>query len=377
MAGIYIHIPFCHHKCLYCDFYSTGKSKLTDDFPSLILKEVGLRKNFIPEEKVETIYFGGGTPSLLSFIQIQEILTGINRNFAIEPNPEITIEVNPDDLSKDILRGYKSIGINRISVGVQSFIDDELKFLGRRHDANKAIESILDIYNTGFANVSVDLIYGIPNSSLESWEYSVNKAIELNVQHLSCYHLTFEESTPLTRKLKKGFINALDEELSIKQFQILREKTNANGFIHYEISNFAKEGFISKHNSSYWHGVPYLGVGPSAHSFNGKMRQWNVSSLDQWSNEIKQSKCTVQSETIDDTTKFNELLLTRLRTIWGVDLNFVAHTFPKKYSDYLRSSISEHLKKGNLIIVDESKLIIPPDKYFVSDAIIEDLFYLE
>lgn len=377
MAGIYIHIPFCHHKCLYCDFYSTGKSKLTNEFPSLILKEIELRKNFINDEKVQTIYFGGGTPSLLSFTEIQEILNGINEHFTIEPNPEITIEVNPDDLSMDVLRGYKSIGINRISIGVQSFIDDELTFLGRRHDAKKAIESILDIYNTGFTNVSVDLIYGIPNSSLESWEYSLNKAIELNVQHLSCYHLTFEEATPLTRKLKKGFFDALDEELSIKQFEILREKTKTNGFIHYEISNFAKEGFISKHNSSYWHGVPYLGVGPSAHSFNRITRQWNVSSFEEWSNEIRQSKCTFQSETIDETTKFNELLLTRLRTIWGVDLNIVTNNFSPKYSKHLTKQAAYHLKHGNLIVENESILKIPTHNYFLSDSIIEHLFYTE
>lgn len=374
MAGIYIHVPFCHHKCAYCDFYSVGKNKLTDDFSELIVQELELRKEYLPNKNIETIYFGGGTPSLLSIEQLGGILNGIKNIFQIAQKPEITIEVNPDDLTIEILQGYKSVGINRISIGVQSFIDEELRFLGRRHDSKKAVESIQNIYKVGFTNVSIDLIYGIPNSTLQSWEYSLSKAFEFNAQHLSCYHLTYEESTPLTRKLHKGVFNLLDEELSIKQFDILREKATQNGFIHYEISNFAKVGFISQHNSSYWHGVPYLGVGPSAHSFNNNSRQWNPTSINEWSNGIKQGRCTFQFETLDETSRFNELLLTRLRTIWGVDFNSIANDFSKKYINHLRTESEKHLKLGN-ITIENDVLKIPPSNYLISDAILTELLF--
>jgi len=372
LAGIYIHVPFCHRKCSYCDFYSVGKNKLNDDFPELVVRELNLRKAYLPTNQIETIYFGGGTPSLLKAKQVEDILTGIRNTFLISSDAEITLEANPDDLTLELLHGYKKAGINRVSIGVQSFNDNELEFLGRRHNAKKAQDSVNLIYQSGISNVSLDLIYGLPNSTLESWEYSLKKAIELGVQHLSCYHLTYEESTPLTRKLNKGLFHSVDEELSIRQFDLLRQITQENGYMHYEISNFAKEGYISKHNSSYWQGIPYLGVGPSAHSFNIETRQWNPASIEEWANGIKERKPNFQSEEIDETSRFNEFLLTRLRTIWGINLNSMANDFPGKYINHLRAKMDKHLKLGNLII-NKDTIRISIEKYFISDDIVADL----
>ncbi|BDX37632.1 coproporphyrinogen III oxidase [Tenuifilaceae bacterium CYCD] len=376
MSGIYIHVPFCHKKCAYCDFYSVGKNELSYDFPKLIVRELELRRDYLEDKNIETIYFGGGTPSLLPVTYIEEILNAIKKNFSVSTNPEITLEANPDDLCLELLKDYKIAGVNRISIGVQSFIDEELRFLGRRHDSLKAVDSIAQIKAVGFSNISLDLIYGLPNSTMESWEFSLNKAIDLDVQHLSCYHLTYEESTPITRKLKKGQINAINEELSIQQYDLLRQKTQGAGFIHYEISNFAKQGFISRHNSSYWRNVPYLGVGPSAHSFNINTRQWNPNSIVLWSNGIKENKCEFQSETIDETNKFNELLLTRLRTIWGVDLNYIANGFSEKYINHIRKTSEKHFKTGNLIL-ENFTIKIPAEKFMISDSVMEDLFFTE
>ena len=376
MAGIYIHVPFCHRKCSYCDFYSVGKSKLNDDFPELIVRELNLRKAYLPTNQIETIYFGGGTPSLLSADQIVEIISGIKENYSVCSDSEITLEANPDDLTIELLNGYKQAGVNRVSIGVQSFDDNELEFLGRRHNAQRAQDSVNLIYQSGISNVSLDLIYGLPNSSIHSWEYSLKKAIELDVQHLSCYHLTYEESTPLTRKLHKGLFHSVEEELSIRQFDLLRQITQENGYLHYEISNFAKEGFISKHNSSYWQEIPYLGVGPSAHSFNIETRQWNPASIEEWANGIKESKPSFQLEEIDETSRFNEFLLTPLRTIWGVDLNFVANNFNEKHIKFLQAEMNKHIKQGNLVLND-GILKIPSQKYFISDKILEDLFFIE
>lgn len=376
MAGIYIHVPFCHRKCSYCDFYSVGKSKLNDNFSELIVRELNLRKAYLPTNQIETIYFGGGTPSLLSADQIVEIISGIKENYSVCSDSEITLEANPDDLTIELLNGYKQAGVNRVSIGVQSFDDNELEFLGRRHNAQRAQDSVNLIYQSGISNVSLDLIYGLPNSSIHSWEYSLKKAIELDVQHLSCYHLTYEESTPLTRKLHKGLFHSVEEELSIRQFDLLRQITQENGYLHYEISNFAKEGFISKHNSSYWQEIPYLGVGPSAHSFNIETRQWNPASIEEWANGIKESKPSFQLEEIDETSRFNEFLLTRLRTIWGVDLNFVANNFNEKHIKFLQAEMNKHIKQGNLVLND-GILKIPSQKYFISDKILEDLFFIE
>ncbi|MHC1703303.1 MAG: radical SAM family heme chaperone HemW [Tenuifilaceae bacterium] len=376
MAGIYIHVPFCKKKCHYCDFYSIGLLGNKDEYTGSVLKEIELRKHFIADETIETIYFGGGTPSLLSIEQIALILKNIYNQFRVTKDAEITLEANPDDLSIEILLGYKKIGINRLSIGVQSFIDNELKFLGRRHDSSSALESIEFAKTVGFDNISIDLIYGLPESTIDSWKYSLEKAFSLRVNHLSCYHLTYEEGTPIFRKLAKKQFNEIDEELSVNQFDLLRKLAVENGFVHYEVSNLAKEGSYSKHNTSYWKGVSYLGVGPSAHSYNGKLRQWNPKSYNNWLTGIESGKLSIQEEVIDKKTKFNEILLTRLRTIWGVDIIALKKEFGELIVSQLLKNCDSHLK-AKRVIIEDNYLIIPPQYFFISDGIISDLLWVD
>ncbi|QKG81038.1 radical SAM family heme chaperone HemW [Tenuifilum thalassicum] len=372
MSGIYIHVPFCYKKCSYCDFYSVGKGLLNSDFANSIVEEFKLQNKNINDRIVKTIYFGGGTPSLLPVSDIKKIVSSIPKYFTIDSNPEITIEVNPDDVTLPLAKQYLESGINRISIGVQSFNDSELSFLGRRHDAQTAVNAIRTLQDAGFDNISIDLIYGLPNSTLQSWEFSLREAMKLNIQHLSCYHLTYEEGTPLTQKIKKGRIQTLDEEISEKQFQLLSQVTSANGFIHYEVSNLAKPDFFSRHNSGYWLGEEYLGLGPSAHSYNKLKRWWNPASIEAWENLIQSGFEHVESEPIDSKTHFNEMIITRLRTIWGIDYDLLAKDIDSLNSHPIRSQMDKHLKGGRLII-ENGKLKIPPKHYFISDSIISDL----
>lgn len=376
MAGIYIHVPFCKKKCLYCDFYSVGANTKILQYPALIEKELSIRKIFIANEKIDTIYFGGGTPSQLSPTQVAYILNCIAKHFNISVNSEITIEANPDDISAELLQGYRSVGVNRISIGIQSFIDDELRFLGRRHNAQTAEKSINIALENGFENISIDLIYGIPNSTKTSWEFSLRKALSQGIKHLSCYHLTYEEGTPLTRKLRDNKIAEIDESVSVQQFRILQELAEKNGFIHYEVSNLAKEGFYSRHNTAYWNGIHYLGLGPSAHSFNGTRREWNPSSYMGWENTIEDQKPSSNFEEINKHKQFNEILLTHLRTVWGVNLIALKDNFDDKMIALLLFNAENHLKANRLAIID-NHLIIPPKYFFISDGIIGDLMQID
>jgi oxygen-independent coproporphyrinogen-3 oxidase len=372
MSGIYIHVPFCYKKCSYCDFYSVGRNRLNEDFANHVVEELKLQNININDRLVKTIYFGGGTPSQLPASDIQKIISATHGCFAIDSNPEITIEVNPDDITPSAAKEYLRLGINRISIGVQSFIDAELAFLGRRHDAQTAVNAIKTLQDAGFDNISIDLIYGLPNSTLQSWDFSLREAMKLNIQHLSCYHLTYEEGTPLTRKVKKGRVQTLDEEISEKQFQLLNQVTSANGFIHYEVSNLAKPDFFSRHNSGYWLDEEYLGLGPSAHSYNKLKRWWNPASIETWKNSIQSGFEYVESEPIDSKTRFNEMIITRLRTIWGIDYDLLAKVINSLNLHPIRSQLGKHLKGGRLII-ENGKIKIPPKRYFISDSIISDL----
>jgi oxygen-independent coproporphyrinogen III oxidase len=376
MAGIYIHVPFCIKKCLYCDFYSIGVNDKISQYHILIDQELLLRNDFINNEEVDTIYFGGGTPSLLSPSQVGHILNSIAKVFKISINAEITVEINPDDISEELLIGFHSFGVNRISLGVQSFIDDELRLLGRRHNAFVAEQSIDQILKSGFENVSIDLIYGIPNSTLDSWDYSLKKAFSYNVKHLSCYHLTYEKGTPLTRSLNSNNIHEVDESISAQQFDHLRKLAHSNSFIHYEVSNLAKDGFFSRHNTSYWKEIHYLGLGPSAHSYNGLQRVWNPNSYKDWEKGIEIQQPATNSEKIDIQMKFNEKILTHLRTIWGINLAELKNEFEKKMIDSLIQNAKNHLDAKRLIIVD-NHLIIPSEYFFISDGIIGDLILVD
>ncbi len=376
MTGIYIHVPFCKKKCLYCDFYSLGISKKTEHFHLFIEKELKLRKEFIPNEKIDTIYFGGGTPSLLTASQVEYILHRISKEFTIAVDAEITIEVNPDDVTSDLMRAYRVAGINRVSIGIQSFIDEELKFMGRRHNAYDAEKAVEISISSGFDNISIDLIYGIPNSTIKSWELSLNKAFSLNIQHLSCYHLTFEEGTPLTRKLNKKVFTEIDEATSVAQFNLLQNMASAKSFIHYEISNLAKEGFYSKHNTAYWKGIPYLGLGPAAHSYNKRQRTWNPHSYQKWEMGIESGMPNIEQEDLNEITLFNEMILTRLRTIWGLNIEELRSSYNPLLVEQMLSS-AKKLIEQNLLKIDGSILHIPSEQFLVSDGIISSLLVVE
>lgn len=373
MSGIYIHIPFCHTKCGYCDFYSIGKRFYTDNFPELIAKEIKLRKAFLSDHTVETIYFGGGTPSILKPKHIEHIINAIQKEFNVIANPEITLEANPDDLTIETLKQISDVGVNRLSIGIQSFNDEELKILGRRHNVNASINAIRSSQNVGFNNISIDLIYGIPNSTEKSWIENLQKAFTMGVQHLSCYHLTYEQGTPITRKVKTEKLSEVSEEISVLQYELLRKLTAKAGFEHYEVSNFALPGYISKHNSAYWLGKEYLGVGPAAHSFNGKVREWNPPSLDTWASGIKSNQPATEQEVISKQIRFNELLVTNLRTKWGISIKNISKNIGKSYAQKLLNDSRPFLIDGKMLYIDEDVLLIPPQYYFISDAIVESL----
>lgn len=371
-----MHIPFCRRKCLYCDFYSVGERFITGDFDKLINHELLLRGNFLNDKRISTVYLGGGTPSLLPIESVGRILEGIDTLSSLNGDAEITIEVNPDDVSLELFRSYKRLGVNRISIGVQSFNQAELSFLGRRHSVESSSVAVHNAQDAGFENISIDLIYGIPGSTLQTWEHSLSVAENLNPQHLSCYHLTYEGNTPLTRRLRKGLFTALDEELSLGQFELLRSFAQSKGYLHYEVSNFAKEGFISRHNSSYWLGEEYLGLGPAAHSYNGAVRQWNPYSLERWEDGIKNNSPNIEMESLSAVSKYNELLITRLRTIWGVNTDDVSRMFGESFASFLNKSAQKYIDDGRMSRTKGNTLLISPSAYFVSDSIVENLMLI-
>lgn len=318
MAGIYVHIPFCRRACHYCDFHFTTNLKRTSDLVDAIVAEMGLRSDYLQGESIKTIYFGGGTPSLLPTQEIERILNEIHKTQSVDSHIELTLEANPEDLSAAKLKELKSIGINRLSLGTQSFIDEELTWMNRMHKAEDAIKCISEAQNLGFNNISIDLIFGLPDQTEADWNYNLKTAIDLNIQHISSYGLTVEEKTVLNHRIQKGEQKPPDEMSSAKFFEMNMKFFPANGFEHYEISNFAKPGFISKHNSSYWKGEKYLGLGPSAHSFNGFTRQWNVKSNAAYIQKLNIGVVFFELENLSVADKINEQIMIGLRTKWGI-----------------------------------------------------------
>lgn len=318
MAGIYIHIPFCRRACHYCDFHFTTNLKRSSELVEAIVSEIKFRSEYLEDETIKTIYFGGGTPSLLPTLEIERILDAIAKNQSIENNVELTLEANPEDLTLEKLNELKSIGVNRLSLGTQSFIDSELKWMNRMHSSKQAIQCIQDAQDVGFDNISIDLIFGLPDQSKSDWVHNLKTAIELNIQHISSYGLTIEEKTVLHHRIQKGEQKAPNESASANFFEMNMEFFPQQGFEHYEISNFAKKGFVSKHNSSYWQGEKYLGLGPSAHSFNGNTRQWNVRSNAAYIQKGNEGQSFFEVEKLSITDKVNEHIMTGLRTKWGI-----------------------------------------------------------
>lgn len=375
MAGIYIHIPFCKQRCKYCAFYSTTLHSLQERYIRALCREIEMRKEYITEG-IDTIYFGGGTPSVLTEAQLQNILNTIEHNFAVSQQAERTIETNPDDLTPEYLSVLHQLSFNRISMGVQSFNDKQLQRLGRRHTADKVREAVVNAHTAGFENISIDLIFALPSSTIQEWQHDLEQAIALHPTHISAYNLTYEEGTPLYNAMQRGDIIPLSEEENVEQFEILIERLTKAGYRHYEISNFALPGMESRHNSSYWHDIPYLGCGAAAHSYNGTSRQWNISDIKKYIEHIDSGNINCEIEELSENDKYNDAVLTRLRTADGLPLEWLKENFDSKYIKYLQRYAVSHIKNGTL----EEKgncIALTKKGIFISDAIIRDLIYIE
>jgi oxygen-independent coproporphyrinogen-3 oxidase len=375
MAGIYIHIPFCRKLCHYCNFHRSIISKDLKGFLNALVREIEIKRNYLGGELIKTIYFGGGTPSILDINEIELIISAIYNNFKLSKNTEITLEANPDDLSRDYLqRLMNNTSVNRISIGIQSFYDEDLKLMNRRHSSLQALESVKNAQKTGFSNISIDLIYGLPGLTHEKWMSNLRHAFNLDIQHISAYHLTFEPGTLFYRFLSEGKLSHPSEDESLKQFEILTGMAQKNRFIHYEISNFAKKGYYSVHNTNYWRQKKYLGIGPSAHSYNFNSRQWNIADNDKYIEGINKGNKYTEKEILDTTTKYNDYLLTSLRTMWGINLRYIKNSFGSKYSDHVKSKSKKFLDAGNMIKV-KTTLKLANRGIFISDYIISELMF--
>jgi len=372
MAGIYIHIPFCKCFCNYCDFYSITDNSETESFVQAVLLETAIQARYLDGETVETIYLGGGTPSLLSAGQTGQIISAIRNNFAVSGDPEITVEINPDDVYEGYFAELAGIGVNRVSMGVQSWNDKRLKYLGRRHDAGQSATALQLAFKEGIVNVSADLIYGVPGMTTGDLKNDLEKTFTFPVTHLSAYHLTIEDGTRFGKMKKEKKLTEPDEETSNAMFSLLGSFCRERGFIHYEISNFAREGYISRHNSAYWKQVPYLGLGPSAHSFNRTSRQWNISDVKKYIRSVSTGKIPFEKEDLDRLTTFNEYVMTSLRTMWGIDLGYVEAYYDKELHDYLINLSGKYIRYG-LMHREKNTLVLTDQGRMISDNIIAEL----
>lgn len=373
-VGIYIHIPFCKSRCIYCGFYSTTNKELKERYVDALIREIHMRKDdfarlgtSLSPSSTSTVYFGGGTPSSLSVCDIERIVGALESTFNGTPS-EVTLEMNPDDVTKDYIKAVRQVGINRISMGIQTFDDSRLQFIRRRHNASQAEKAVMTIREEGIHNVSIDLMFGFPNQTMDEWVTDIEKAIALHPTHISAYSLMYEEDTPLFRMLQKGEINQIDDETSLAMYTELINRLTANGYEHYEISNFAMPGYRSVHNSSYWHDTPYLGFGAAAHSYNKDTRSWNIPDLKKYIESIESGVLPSESEVIDADTHYNDLITTALRTREGLNLD----DLPQKYREYAlvnaRKSISEHLLEAT-----DSHIRLTREGLFVSDMVMSEL----
>lgn len=372
MAGIYIHIPFCKSRCIYCDFFTSTNEAEMDNYVQSLCMEIVHRRGEVANDTIKTIYFGGGTPSRLHQKHFESVFEVINVNYNLADEVEITIESNPDDLTHEYVDMLRVLPFNRISIGIQSFDDQELKFLSRRHDSQRAIEAVKYCQEKGFHNISIDLMYGLPKQTLAIWKKTLHQALQLDIQHISAYHLIYEEKTCLYSLLQAGKVNAVDENASLEMFEVLINTLKDAGFMHYEISNFAKPNFISQHNSSYWTGQKYLGFGPSAHSFDGEHRWWNVSSMSKYIEGVNSSKPDIEMEDIDLITKYNEYIITGLRTMWGINLEELDKRFGKELYDYFLLNAQRYFNL-NYLIKEDSNVVLTHKGIFISDGIMSDL----
>jgi oxygen-independent coproporphyrinogen III oxidase len=371
MAGIYLHIPFCRQACHYCNFHFSTSLQLKNDFVQALLKETGLQQKYLQGQAVNTIYFGGGTPSLLTIEELQQVSDALHRHHTIATDVEVTLEANPDDITADKLAQWKLAGINRLSIGVQSFFEEDLRWMNRAHTAGQAVDCIKRAQDAGFHNLTIDLIYGGPTLPDAHWEQNVQQAIDLQVPHLSCYALTVEPGTALNTLIGKNKMSDVSTEDQARQFLLLMDWLQQAGYEHYEISNFALPGKRSRHNSAYWQGARYLGLGPSAHSFNGVSRQWNVANNALYIKSIGQDVVPFEVEVLTETQKLNEYIMTSLRTMEGLDVGHVRQAFGEKAATALRSKKIDRTEWRNdrLVLTKEGKLY--------ANGIAADLFFEE
>jgi oxygen-independent coproporphyrinogen-3 oxidase len=378
LKGIYIHIPFCKQLCAYCDFYSSISPEGKGDMVHALLHEMTLRRDYLPasEQNPVTLYFGGGTPSLLTPAELKRLLQEAQTVFEVNAFSEVTLEANPDDLSPAYLEALLALGINRLSIGMQSFNNTHLQWMRRRHTAAQAVESVKHAKEAGFVNLTIDLMYGFPALRPEEWAQTLRQALALDVPHISAYHLTIEPRTLFGKQAEKGLLQPLGEEESEQQFLLLHHTLTQAGYVHYEVSNFARPGYEAQHNSAYWQQQPYIGIGPSAHSFNGTSRQWNIANNKQYVAALTQGLPFFDSETLTPTMRYNEYILTGLRTAKGIEPAYIRQHFGEQCAGYFSQHIKPYLQTGKLQQQDE-RIYIPPLHFFVSDAIIEHLFILD
>ena len=403
MAGIYIHVPFCQSRCAYCDFYSTTLLAHREAYVDTVCRELRLRLHELQGEPIKTIYFGGGTPSTLTIEELRRILEasplplprrgdsdlseGLNISEAnwmdlpsIVTPPreglgEATLEANPDDLTEEYIQGLRTLPINRVSLGIQSFHDRTLRLVGRRHTAKEAIDAVHRLQQAGLTNISIDLIYGLPGETLDDWAYSLDQAISLGVKHISAYHLTYEEGTRLWRMQEQGLVAPIDEEQSVRSFELLREKLLAAGYEHYEISNFALPGYHSRHNSSYWQGIKYIGIGPGAHSYDGSNRRWTLSSLTNYIATPHEEDVPHEVEHLTTDERYDGRIITELRTAQGIDLTELKADFGERYHTHCLHCAAPYIERGQLIHTADNRLHLTPESILVSDAVMRDLLY--
>ena len=376
MAGIYIHIPFCKQACHYCDFHFSTSLKLKTELVDSIRKELELRKDYLQNQQVETIYFGGGTPSLLNREELQSILDKVYELFPVIENPEITLEANPDDLTEEKLKELEALPINRLSIGIQSFRKEDLEMMNRAHNLEQALNCVPAARSHGFDNISIDLIYGIPGLTNAEWKANLEQAFALNPDHISSYCLTIEPGTAFAHFVKKGKLNPVDEETAASQFDIMVKAMKENGFDHYEVSNFGKPGFYSKHNTSYWLGKHYLGVGPSAHSFDAKSRSWNVANNSRYIKALEKNELPIETEELALQTQYNEYIMTSLRTIWGVSVEKIREEFKVDFEAKFETELKRFENEG-WIEKEGDTWKVTEEGMLMADGIAAEFFIIE
>ena len=374
MSGIYIHIPFCKQACHYCNFHFSTSLKSKDSIIKAIAEEITL-KSKLNNEVIETIYFGGGTPSILDLNDFEKILNSIFKNYKIGTDPEITLEANPDDLSKEKLKNLKKQSINRLSIGVQSFVENELKLMNRAHDSNKAIKSI-EISKLIFDNISVHLFYGSPDSSVDTLNYNIDILTKFNINHISSYAITLEPKTALEKYVKNGLVELPDDNIVFDQFIYVNKELVANNYINYELSSFAKPNFFSKNNTAYWKRKKYIGIGPSAHSYDGINRSWNISNNKKYVDQINSGNLYYKTEKLSKIDHYNEYIMTGLRTMWGISLGYLENKFDNKFKNYFLKNVKKYVDQ-NLIKINDDVYKTTESGRFLADGIASELFMID